>query len=73
MKVHYKKDSVVMKLDKEISEAFSLGKEINYIALDQLEMTQFCREFGYEFILSDYSTHSYTYKDVKVTYDWGVK
>jgi hypothetical protein len=50
-----------------------LGKVISYIALDQLEMAQFCREFGYEFNLNDYSTHSYTYKDVKVNYDWGVK
>jgi hypothetical protein len=73
MKVHYKRNSITMELDKAIAESIELGKRISHVALDQLEMKEFCKEFGYEFILSDYSTHSYTYKDVKVTYDWGVK
>jgi hypothetical protein len=73
MKVHYKKDSVVMELDKAITESIELGKRIDFVHLDQLEMKEFCKEFGYEFNLNDYSTHSYTYKDVRVSYDWGRK
>lgn len=62
-----------MELDKAIAESIEEGKRIDYVDLDQLEIKEFCREFGYDFQLNNRNSHCFTYKDVNVRYDWGRK
>lgn len=66
MKINYKEPTIIDKLEEAIQQARSDNKTIETIELNDAELKEFCEIGGYAFS----KQCGYTYKHLRLKYDW---
>ena len=67
MKIQYKEPTIIDKLDEALDLAREQNRPIEKIELNKAELEEFCELGGFAYS----EMCGYTYKHVRLSYDWG--